>query len=105
MSEIVKEHGNVYNFFKNHTVPETESDALTRWGFDSHTIYVKNPDGVPVTVQVSPNGTDWYDAAPAATDTAFIVHVTLICKYMRVVRGAGAGTVTATVVSGNIAHT
>ena len=101
----VQDQGNIYYFFKNNTVEEAESDAVTRWGFDSHTVYVKNPDAVPVTVQVSPNGRDWYDAAPEATDTAFIVHVTLLCKYMRVVRGVGAGTVTATVVSGNLTHT
>jgi hypothetical protein len=102
---IIKEHGNSHYFFKNNTVEEAVSDGLTRWGFDSNTVYVKNPDAVPVTVQVSPNGTDWYDAAPESTDVAFIVHVTLICKYMRVSRGVGAGTVTASVVSGNITHT
>jgi len=101
----VKNHESIYNFFKNHTTPSAESDGVTRWGYDTTTVYITNPSGVPITIQVSPDGSTWFNAAAPVTDISAIVHVTLSCKYMRAVRGAGAGTVTVTACSGSIAHT
>jgi len=98
-------HENIHYFFKNNVTVEAISDGITRWGYETNTVYITNPGGAEITVQVSPNGVDWFDAAATLTDTTAIVHVQLLCKFMRVKRGAGAGSVTAVVCSGSLAHT
>lgn len=112
MSDFVNKGDNVYTFWNNHTsTTELESPALSRQAYNSHTIYIENPDGVGVKVQVSPGVTDkisdelmWHDVAGSSTDTQFTVHTQLNCKYIRVVRTSAAGAVTAVLVSGGLSH-
>lgn len=112
MSEIVNKSDNVYTFWNNHTsTTELESPALSRQAYGSHTVYVQNPNQVGVKVQVSPGVTDkisgelvWHDAVPESTDAEFAAHIQLHCKFVRVVRTADAGAVTAVLVSGGLSH-
>lgn len=111
-TNIINKTGNVYPLWNNYTsTTDLESPALARHSYSSHTVYVENPQGVGVKVQVSPGVTDriademiWHDAAPVSTATQFAVHVVLNCKLLRVVRTDAAGAVTAVVISGGLSH-
>lgn len=104
MSEVIQNPGNIVTIWNQHTVEGAASPALTRSMYQSTTVYIVNPDGVPLTVEASPNGTHWIPLGPSQTLTAFQVHTTINLKYIRIQRGAGAGSVTATVMSGGLSH-
>ena len=104
MSEIIQNAGNIVSIWHNHTVAEDTSPALTRSMYQSTTVFLVNPDEVPLTVESSPNGTHWVPLGTPQSLPAFQVHTTINLKYIRVVRGEGAGTVSAIVMSGGLAH-
>ena len=104
MSDIIQNPGNIVTIWNQNEEAEAASPALTRSMYQSTTVYLVNPQGVPLTVEASPNGTHWVPLGPAQTLEAFQVHTTINLKYIRVQRGAGAGAVTATVMSGGLSH-
>lgn len=91
-------------FFQNNNTPEDISQGVTRHGFLKTAVYAINPGQVPLFVEVSPNGTDWF-IAQTNSDEKSIVVVEIPCLYMRVRRGAGAGLVTAYGLSQDVAVT
>lgn len=102
MSDIIKNSGNIFTLWNQNTEPSTSSPALTRSMYQSTTVYLINPDAVPLTVEASPNGNHWVPLGTAQALEAFQVHTTINLKYIRVTRGAGAGTVTAVVMSSGV---
>jgi hypothetical protein len=81
-------------FFQADDTQEAVSKSFTRHGFQKTAVYTINPGLVPLHVEVSPNGSDWF-IAQSTSDAKAIVAVEIPCLYMRVRRGAGAGDVTA----------
>jgi hypothetical protein len=101
----LKDRGSVVKLLNGHTAAGEASPAVTRDNYMVHTVYVTNPDAVPVNIELSPNGTDWFTLNDAdSTDTSIIFHLEYLTKYLRITRGAGAGTVDAWVVSGSPAY-
>jgi len=101
---IIEKDGSLQRLMKNHTAANTSSDVLSRNAYVHHTVYVKNPGGVPITVEVSPDREFWVPTATAATGTALKIEVPSVAPWLRITRGAGAGTVDAWVASGGIAE-
>jgi len=101
----MSQNGNIALLFKDNTsTSELESPALNRVSYGSNTFYVKNPNGVSITLEVSPDGNFWVPLQDASTEEAFIVHSLLNSKFIRATRSADAGTVTVWVISGGLAH-
>lgn len=104
MSEIINTTENIYRLFDGEEQDNAVSDALLRTSFLSTTVYIKNTGNVPVTVEASPGFGIWVPVEEPVDDSEAIVHVEMNMKYIRAVRGVGAGEVTVIVVSGGLAH-
>lgn len=70
---------------------------LNRHHSNLYTLYVYGSfDGNAATVQISPNGTDWFDVDGADNITAAIaLNMEIRCKFIRAtITGAGNSTIT-----------
>lgn len=102
MATINKKGPKIYLFEDNTDVGAT-SDDLTRYNYDSNTIYIINPNGVEISIEVSPDaGQNWFETLPATTDTQAIHQLELNFDRVRAVRGTGAGPVSVLVMSSGV---
>ena len=101
----MSQNGNIIKLFSdNVSTTVLESEPVNRVSYGSNTLYVQNPDGVAITLEVSPDGEFWVPLQDASTEAAFVVHSYLNSKFIRARRSADAGTVNVWVVSGGLSH-